>query len=49
MRKLLNYLLGEELVSEQNGREIKEALRGVAMCWAIALLGYATMWVVYGG
>ena len=32
MKKILNYLLGEDLVSEQNDREIREAFTGLAMC-----------------
>lgn len=32
MRKILNYLLGEELVSKQSDKEIKDALIGTAMC-----------------
>lgn len=32
MRKILNYLLGEDLVNEQSDKEIKDALIGAAMC-----------------
>jgi hypothetical protein len=32
MRSILNYLLGEDLVSEQNDKELKEGLIGTAMC-----------------
>lgn len=32
MRKILNYLLGEELVNEQSDKDIREALIGTAMC-----------------
>jgi hypothetical protein len=38
MRKILNYLLGEELVNEQNDKEIKEAFAGVAMCIAFGAM-----------
>jgi hypothetical protein len=30
MRKILNYLLGEDVVNEQNDREIKESFAGIA-------------------
>lgn len=32
MRKLLNRLFGEELVSKQSDKELKEAIQGLAMC-----------------
>ena len=38
MRKILNYLLGEELVNEQSDKEIREALIGGAMCVAFGAL-----------
>ena len=38
MRKILNYLLGEELVNEQSDKELKEGLIGTAMCVAFGAL-----------
>jgi hypothetical protein len=38
MRTILNYLLGEELVSEQNDKDIREALIGGAMCIAFGAM-----------
>lgn len=38
MKKILNYLLGEELVSEQSDRDIREALIGTAMCIAFGAM-----------
>ena len=32
MRKILNYLLGEDAVNGQSNREIREAFAGLAMC-----------------
>jgi hypothetical protein len=44
MRRLLNYLLGEELVNEQNDRDIREALIGAAMC---IVFGAMCLFAVY--
>jgi hypothetical protein len=38
MRKILNYLLGEELVNVQNDKDIREALIGAAMCIAFGAM-----------
>jgi hypothetical protein len=38
MRKILNYLLGEELVNEQSNKEIREALMGTAICIAFCAI-----------
>lgn len=43
MRKILNYLLGEELVSKQSDKDIKEAFAGLAMCIALVILLHAIM------
>ena len=45
MRKILNFLLGEDLVNEQSDRDIKEALAGVAMCWVLAILCWTAIGV----
>ena len=45
MRKILNYLLGEELVSEQSDREIKEALAGAVMCIAFGAMCVFVLYV----
>jgi hypothetical protein len=37
MRKILNYLLGEDAINEQSDRDIREALIGTAICIAFAL------------
>lgn len=38
MRKILNYLLGEELVSKQSDKDINEAVKGMAMCIAFGAI-----------
>ena len=38
MRTILNYLLGEELVNEQNDKNIRESLTGTAMCIAFGAM-----------
>lgn len=38
MRTILNYLLGEDLVNEQNDKELREALIGGAMCIAFGAM-----------
>ena len=38
MRKILNYLLGEDSVNEHSDRDIKEAFVGVAMCMAFGAM-----------
>ena len=43
MRKILNYLLGEDAVSEQNDREIREAFAGLAMAWIFFAMLYITL------
>ena len=45
MRKILNYLLGEELVSKQSDKDIREAFIGVAMCIAFGVLCLLAMYV----
>lgn len=45
MRKLLNYLLGEELVSEQSDKELNEALIGTAMCIAFGAMCLIAVYV----
>lgn len=45
MRKLLNCLLGEELVSKQNDKDIREALIGLVYCIVFAILLHAIMCV----
>ena len=44
MRKILNYLLGAELVSEQNDKDIREAISGAIMCVA---MGAMCLFAVY--
>jgi hypothetical protein len=38
MRKILNYLLGEEAINEQSNREIRETFAGVVMCIAFGAM-----------
>lgn len=38
MRKILTYLLGEDLVNEQSDKELKEGLIGGAMCIAFGAM-----------
>lgn len=45
MRKILNYLLGEELVNEQSDKELKDALAGVAMCIAFGAMCLFALYV----
>lgn len=45
MRKLLNYLLGEELVSKQSDKEIREALAEAAMCAVLMFLCFTAICV----
>lgn len=42
MKKILNYLLGEELVNEQSDKEVTEWGIGVTYCILMA----ATCWVM---
>ena len=44
MRTILSYLLGEELVSEQNDKELREAIAGAIMCVA---MGAMCLFAVY--
>lgn len=46
MRKILNYLLGEDAVTEQNDREIWETMLGIMMAWVILALGFGAMYIV---
>lgn len=43
MRKILNYLLGEDAVNEQNDREIIEALAGALMCAVLMILCFTAI------
>lgn len=43
MRKILNYLLGEDAVNEQNDRELKEAITGLIYCWVMMILCFAAI------
>ena len=38
MRKILNYLLGEDAVNGQSDKELKEGLIGGAMCIAFGAM-----------
>lgn len=46
MRKILNYLLGEDTVNEQNDNEIWETMLGIIMAWVILALGLCAMYIV---
>ena len=43
MRKLLNRLFGEELVSKQSDKELKEAFAGLIYCWVMMILCFAVI------
>ena len=43
MRKILNYLLGEDLVNEQSNREIREALTGATICAVLMILCFTAI------
>lgn len=43
MRKILNYLLGEELVNGQSDRELKNAITGLIYCWVMMILCFAAI------
>ena len=45
MRKILNYLLGEDIVNEQSDKEIKEALAGAVMCIAFGAMCLIAVYV----
>lgn len=45
MRKLLTYLLGEDLVNEQSDKDIREALIGLVYCIVFAILLHGMMCV----
>jgi hypothetical protein len=44
MRAILNYLLGEEMVSKQSDKDIREALIGTAMC---VVFGAMCLFAIY--
>ena len=43
MRKVLNYLLGEDIVNGQSNRDMREALAGLAMAWIFFAMLYITL------
>ena len=43
MRKLLNYLLGEDLANGQSNREIREALTGATICAVLMILCFTAI------
>ena len=45
MRKILNYLLGEDAVNGQSDKELKEAFAGVAMCIAFGAMCVFVLYV----
>ena len=46
MRKILNYLLGEELVSEQSDKGLWGAAIGLVCLWVWIILGMGVLYVV---
>lgn len=46
MRKILNYLLGEELVSEQSDKEITEWSTGIAYCILMVVMCWAMIYIL---
>lgn len=47
MRKILNYLLGEDAVNGQNDREMREALSGATIC-AVMMIVVFTAICIFG-
>lgn len=45
MRRILNYLLGEDIVNEQSDKELHEAIIGTAMGIAFVAMGIFTIYV----
>ena len=43
MRKILNYLLGEDAVNEQSDRDLREALSGALMCAVLMILCFTAI------
>lgn len=43
MRKILNYLLGEDLVNEQSNRDMREALTGATICAVLMILCFTAI------
>ena len=43
MRKILNYLLGEDAVNEWSDRDLREALSGAAMCAVLMILCFTAI------
>ena len=43
MRKILNYLLGEDAVNGQSDKELKEAFAGLIYCWVMMILCFAVI------
>lgn len=41
MRKILNYLLGEDIVSEQSDKEVTEISIGIMYCILMAAICWA--------
>jgi CHASE3 domain sensor protein len=46
MRRILNYLLGEELVSEQNDKAIFEVTISVVVMWMAIIVSMLFMQVI---
>jgi len=45
MRKILNYLLGEDLVNEQSDKQIKDTLMQLIGVWVFAAICFAVWWI----
>lgn len=49
MSKFINKFCKALDINVPKNEKVSELISGLAMCWAIVLLGYVTMWVVCGG
>ena len=48
-KKFINKFCKALNIEVPKNEKASELIGGLAMCWAIVLLGYVTMWVVCGG
>lgn len=48
-KKFINKFCKALNIEVPKNEKTSELISGLAVCWAMALLGYVTMWVVYGG
>ena len=49
MNKFINKFCKALNIEVPKNEKTSELVCGLIMCWAMVLLGYAIMWLVYGG